>query len=58
MSCSEDGIVNIWDTRTVTAEELRSYTKRFEWMPFISINLFRMDQSGEVGLSKILFNSK
>ena len=58
MSCSEDGFVNIWDTRTITADELKSYTKRFEWTPFITINLFRMDQSGEVGLSKILFNSK
>jgi len=43
MSCSEDGYVNIWDTRTITADELKSYTKRFEWTPFVSINLFRMD---------------
>jgi len=43
MSCSEDGYVNIWDTRTITADELKSYTKRFEWTPIVSINLFRMD---------------
>jgi WD40 repeat protein len=41
MSCSEDGYVNIWDTRNITAEELKNLTKRFEWTPFISINLYR-----------------
>lgn len=58
MSCSEDGYVNIWDTRNITAEELKNLTKRFEWTPFISINLYRQDGSGEVGLSRVLFNSK
>jgi dynein intermediate chain 3, axonemal len=58
MSCCEDGWVHIWDTRSVTVEELAKQTKRFEWMPLISINVHRQDGSGEVGLSKLLFQSE
>jgi len=56
MSCSEDGYIHIWDTRTVTVEELSKHIKRFEWIPFLSVNLYKQDGSGEVGLSKILFH--
>jgi len=55
MSCSEDGWVHIWDTRTVTVEELTKNMKRFEWIPYVTINCYRQDGSGEVGLSKVLF---
>lgn len=54
VSVSEDGMVNIWDTRLVEKENLKS-TGEFIWKPFISVNLFRADGSGEMGLSKILF---
>lgn len=57
MSCCEDGFIHIWDTRTVTVEELAKNIKRFEWVPFLSVNLFKQDGSGEVGLSKMLFKS-
>jgi len=57
MSCSEDGFIHIWDTRNVTVEELARPQKRFEWVPFQSVNLYRMDGSGEVGLSRILFQA-
>lgn len=57
MSCSEDGWVHIWDTRPVQVEELAKNIKRFEWTPYVTINLYRQDGSGEVGLSKVLFKS-
>jgi dynein intermediate chain 3, axonemal len=57
MSCSEDGFIHIWDTRPVTVEELSKNIKRFEWQPYLSVNLYRQDGSGEVGLSKILFQA-
>ena len=57
MSCSEDGWIHIWDTRVVTVEELARHTRRFDWTPFQSVNLYRMDGSGEVGLSRTLFKS-
>lgn len=41
MSCSEDGFVHIWDTRTVTVDELSKNIKRLEWSPMISVNLYR-----------------
>lgn len=58
MSCAEDGYVHIWDTRSITVEELSKNIKRFEWIPFLSVNIYKQDGSGEVGLSRILFNSK
>jgi hypothetical protein len=57
LSVSEDGIVNIWDTRPVEKEILRNF-QDFIWKPFIQINLFRQDGSGELGLSRILLHSK
>jgi len=41
MSCSEDAIVHIWDTRGVTVDELAKNVKRFDWIPYMSVNLFR-----------------
>jgi len=57
MSCSEDAWVHIWDTRSVTVEALSAQVKRFEWTPHMSVNLYRMDGSGEVGLSRLLFQA-
>ncbi len=57
MTCSEDGFVHIWDTRTVTVEELAKNTKRFEWVPFLSVNIYKQDGTGELGLLRLLFKS-
>lgn len=54
ISVSEDGLVNIWDTRPVEKEILRTHPD-FIWKPFLQINLFRQDGSGELGLSRVLF---
>jgi WD40 repeat protein len=40
LSVSEDGTVNIWDTRPVEKEVIRNYPD-FIWKPFLQINLFR-----------------
>jgi dynein intermediate chain 3, axonemal len=56
ISVSEDGMVNIWDTRPVEKDNLRSLTTDFIWKPFQQIQLFRQDGSGELGLSKVLFD--
>jgi dynein intermediate chain 3, axonemal len=40
ISVSEDGLVNIWDTRPVEKENLRTHPD-FIWKPFMQINLFR-----------------
>lgn len=57
LSVSEDGLVNIWDTRPVEKETIRNLPD-YIWKPFIQINLFRQDGSGELGLSRILFHPK
>jgi hypothetical protein len=57
LSVSEDGLVNIWDTRPVEKELIRN-VQDFIWKPFVQINLFRQDGSGELGLSRILFHPK
>jgi hypothetical protein len=41
MSCAEDGYVHIWDTRSITVEELAKNIKRFEWIPFLSVNIYK-----------------
>lgn len=58
ITCAEDGIFNIWDTRQIELEELKiikNKGKQPAWIPVISINVFRRDGSGEMGFSKILF---
>ena len=57
ISSSEDGYVHIWDTRSITPDELAKNTKRFEWIPLQSVNLHRQDGSGEIGIARILFES-
>jgi hypothetical protein len=54
VSVSEDGFVNIWDTRQVEKEILKN--QEFLWKPFLNIQLFRQDGSGELGLSRLLFH--
>jgi hypothetical protein len=53
LSCSEDGIVCIWDSRPVEKEAIRA-SPDFIWKPFLQITLFRPDGSGDLGLSKVL----
>lgn len=58
ITCAEDGLFNIWDTRNITLEEinlLKSKGKPPIWLPTITINVFRQDGSGEMGFSRILF---
>jgi WD40 repeat protein len=57
LSCSEDGIVCIWDSRLVEKEVIRTLSD-FVWKPFLQINLFRPDGSGELGLSRVLLMPK
>jgi len=57
LSCSEDGIVCIWDSRLVEKEAIRT-TPDFIWKPFVQITLFRPDGSGDLGLSKVLLMPK
>ena len=54
LSVSEDGLLLIWDTRPVDKENIRAHPD-YIWKPYISISLFRQDGSGELGLSRILF---
>ena len=53
LSISEDGIVNVWDTRQVEKENLKK-NPDFIWKPFLRLDLFKQDGSGELGLSKAL----
>jgi len=53
ISVSEDGIVNIWDSRNVDKDTLKG-TVETQWRPFLRLDLFKQDGSGELGLSRIL----
>lgn len=62
MTCSEDGLINIWDTRNVDKETLKKdllkaqSTGKFmekAWIP-MRLEVFKYDQTGELGLSRIL----
>ena len=60
LSCSEDGIVNIWDTRNIDIQELKALAakgKMSGWVPYLTINVFRAE-GGELGLSRILFDAE
>ncbi len=57
VSCAEDGIVNIWDTKPVEKEMIKA-NPEFIWRPMVQFSLFRQDGSGEMGLSRILFHAK
>ena len=57
VSCAEDGTINIWDTRNIEINELKSLASRGKpvtWTPFLTIQLHRAE-GGELGLSRILF---
>lgn len=59
ISCSEDGLINIWDTRNIELSELKLNAKKGKgsgWAPFMSIPLLRQE-GGELGLSRILFEN-
>lgn len=56
MSISEDGVVNIWDTRPID-KEMR-INQDYIWRPYLSISLIRSDGSGELGLSRLLFHPR
>lgn len=53
ISVSEDGVVNIWETRQIDKEALKNQTDII-WRPFMRLDLFKQDGSGELGLSRIL----
>ena len=55
ISVSEDGVVNIWDTKVVDKEVLRAQ-QDFIWKPYLQVQLIRQDGSGDLGLSRILFS--
>lgn len=55
MSISEDGVVNIWDSRSVDKDHFKG-SADFIWRPFLQISLIRQDGSGELGLSRVLFH--
>ena len=54
-SCSEDGIVHIWDMRNIDKDNLKK-NPDILWKPINSLHLFRMDGTGELGLSRILLS--
>lgn len=53
ISVSEDGIVNIWDARPVDKEALKACPE-YIWRPYLKLDLFKQDGSGELGLSRVL----
>ena len=55
VTCAEDGIVMIWDSRPVFKENRKTNAEEIHWKPFLSIPLFKTDGTGELGLSRILF---
>lgn len=56
VTCAEDGLVMIWDSRPVLKENRsKGNIDEIHWKPFLSIPLFKSDGTGELGLSRILF---
>jgi hypothetical protein len=53
LSVSEDGVVNIWDTRMVEKDFLKKNMDQI-WKPFLRLDIFKQDGTGELGLSRIL----
>ena len=62
MTCSEDGLINIWDTRQVDKEFLKNELMKNRhsgkqidkaWIP-LRFEVFKQDGTGELGLSRIL----
>jgi len=58
VSCSEDCTVAIWDSKHVewaTIQKEEEKKKAYFWVPLMSFPVFRQDGSGDLGLSRILF---
>jgi hypothetical protein len=62
MTCSEDSLCLIWDTKMIEKDEMKLASLKmkqikfdYEWVPVIAISLYRQDGSGDVGLSSLLF---
>jgi hypothetical protein len=53
ISCAEDGIVQFWDSRFVEKEFLKK-NPDYIWKPYLRLEVFRMDGTGELGLSRLL----
>jgi len=53
ISISEDGIINIWDSRHVDKEVLKKALDTI-WRPFLRLDVFKQDGTGELGLSRAL----
>jgi len=54
-TCAEDGMICLWDSRHVSKEERKEAKKEIQWEPFMKIQLYRKDGTGELGLTRILF---
>jgi hypothetical protein len=53
ISISEDGIINIWDSRTIDKEALKKAPDTI-WKPYLRMEAFKQDGTGELGLSRAL----
>lgn len=60
VSTSEDGQCCIWDTRTVDKDEIKTVEAKGRgnviWHPFVQIQLLRIEDSVNLGVSRILFH--
>jgi hypothetical protein len=57
ITISEDAIVNIWDCRQVEKDVIKA-AEGLLWKPFLKIDLFKMDGSGELGLIRLILDPK
>ena len=54
VSCAEDGLILIWDARNVMKEARREHshsTRDFIWDPNPRVQLYKVDGSGEFGIT-------
>jgi hypothetical protein len=47
----------LWDSRDVAKEVRRESVKEVIWEPMFKIQLYRMDGTGELGLTRLLFRA-
>jgi len=57
ISISEDAVANIWDCRQVEKDIIKAQ-EGIAWKPFLKIDLFKMDGSGELGLIRLILDPK
>jgi len=57
ITISEDAVVNIWDCRQVEKDVIKA-SEGLLWKPFLKIDLFKMDGSGELGLIRLILHPK